>query len=60
MRHRLVAEPRIRHQTVSGQDLRWRLGRGPAAPPLRVTEQGEIEPKGPVARGLLAIARRIR
>jgi uncharacterized protein with NAD-binding domain and iron-sulfur cluster len=38
--------------------VRWRLGRGPAPPPLRVTERGEIEPAGPVARGLLALARR--
>jgi len=40
--------------------LRWRLGRGPAAPPVRVTEAGQLEPSGPVARALLAVARRVR
>jgi uncharacterized protein with NAD-binding domain and iron-sulfur cluster len=40
--------------------VRWRLGRRPVRPPVRVTEAGELEPTGPVARGLLAIARRIR
>ena len=38
--------------------VRWRLGRPPAAPPVRVTASGGIETKGPVARGLLALARR--
>ena len=40
--------------------VRWRLGRGPAPPPVRVTETGAIEPSGPIARALLAIARRVR
>jgi uncharacterized protein with NAD-binding domain and iron-sulfur cluster len=39
--------------------VRWKLGRGPAAPPLRVTESGELESGGPLARGLLAVARRV-
>jgi uncharacterized protein with NAD-binding domain and iron-sulfur cluster len=39
--------------------VRWRLGRGPAPPPLRVTEEGEIEASGPIARALLAVARRL-
>ncbi len=38
--------------------VRWRLGRRPAQPPVRVTMDGELEPTGPVARGLLAVARR--
>ena len=40
--------------------VRWRLGRGPAPPPLRVTESGELESGGPLARALLAAARRVR
>ena len=40
--------------------VRWRLGRGPAPPPVRVTETGAIEPSGPIARALLAVARRVR
>ncbi len=39
--------------------LRWRLGRGPASPPLHVTEDGEVESGGPLARVLLAGARRL-
>ncbi len=39
--------------------LRWRLGRGPASPPLHVTEDGELESGGPLARVLLAGARRL-
>jgi uncharacterized protein with NAD-binding domain and iron-sulfur cluster len=38
--------------------LRWRLGRGPAKPPLRVTATGEVEAGGPVARTLLEAGRR--
>src|SRR5215213_787643 len=38
--------------------LRWKLGRGPARPPLRVTAAGELEAAGPVARSLLEVARR--
>jgi uncharacterized protein with NAD-binding domain and iron-sulfur cluster len=40
--------------------VRWRLGRGPAPPPVRVTESGELESGGPLARALLAVARRTR
>ena len=39
---------------------RWKLRRPPAKPPLRVTASGEIESTGPVARGLLGLARRLR
>ncbi len=39
--------------------VRWRLGRGPAPPPVRITQAGELEPSGPVARALLAVARRV-
>jgi uncharacterized protein with NAD-binding domain and iron-sulfur cluster len=39
--------------------VRWRLGRRPAQPPLRVTESGALEPTGAVARALLAAARRV-
>ena len=39
--------------------LRWKLGRGPARPPLRVTAAGELEAAGPVARSLLEVARRV-
>jgi uncharacterized protein with NAD-binding domain and iron-sulfur cluster len=38
--------------------VRWKLGRPPAAPPVRLTASGGVEPKGPVARGLLGLARR--
>jgi uncharacterized protein with NAD-binding domain and iron-sulfur cluster len=40
--------------------VRWRLGRGPAPPPVRVTESGELESGGPLARTLLAVARHRR
>jgi uncharacterized protein with NAD-binding domain and iron-sulfur cluster len=40
--------------------VRWKLGRGPARPPLRVTEAGELEPGGPLARALMAVGRRAR
>jgi uncharacterized protein with NAD-binding domain and iron-sulfur cluster len=39
--------------------VRWALGRRPAQAPLRVTETGSLEPTGAVARGLLAVARRV-
>jgi uncharacterized protein with NAD-binding domain and iron-sulfur cluster len=39
--------------------VRWRLGRRPPQPPVRVTAEGELEPTGPVARALLAVARRV-
>ena len=38
---------------------RWRLGRRPARAPVRVSDSGELEPTGPVARGLLALAQRV-
>ncbi len=40
-------------------ELRWRLGRRPARPPVRVTDAGAIEPTGMAARALLAVARRV-
>jgi uncharacterized protein with NAD-binding domain and iron-sulfur cluster len=39
--------------------VRWRLGRPPAKPPLRVTPDGAVEATGPVARGLMAVGRRV-
>ena len=39
--------------------LRWKLGKRPARPPVRVTEAGAVEPAGAVARGMLAVARRV-
>ena len=39
--------------------LRWRLGRRPAKPPMRVSEDGQLEATGPVSRVLLAAARRV-
>jgi uncharacterized protein with NAD-binding domain and iron-sulfur cluster len=39
--------------------VRWKLRRPPAKPPVRLTGAGELEPTGPVARGLLAVARRV-
>jgi uncharacterized protein with NAD-binding domain and iron-sulfur cluster len=39
--------------------VRWRLGRPPAKPPLRVSPDGGLEPAGPVARGLMAVGRRV-
>lgn len=38
--------------------LRWRLGRKPPKPPVRLTPTGDVRPTGPVARTLLAVARR--
>src|SRR3954454_61245 len=35
--------------------LRWRLFRRPAKSPLRVTEDGGVEPAGPVAAGLVRL-----
>jgi uncharacterized protein with NAD-binding domain and iron-sulfur cluster len=40
--------------------LLWRLGRPPAAPHVRVTPAGELEPTNPLARGLVAAARPLR
>jgi uncharacterized protein with NAD-binding domain and iron-sulfur cluster len=40
--------------------VRWRLGRRPARPPLRVTRDGELEAAGPVSGALLAVTRRLR
>jgi uncharacterized protein with NAD-binding domain and iron-sulfur cluster len=40
--------------------VRWRLGRRPAKPPLVVSESGQLEATGPVARSLMAVARRVR
>jgi hypothetical protein len=39
--------------------LRWKLGRPPAKPPLQVSADGALEPTGPVARGLMAVGRRV-
>ena len=39
--------------------VRWALGRRPATPPVRVTETGGLEATGPLARGMLAAARRV-
>lgn len=39
--------------------VRWKLGRRPAKAPVRVSARGELEPTGPVARALLAVARRV-
>jgi uncharacterized protein with NAD-binding domain and iron-sulfur cluster len=51
-------EPRVMAPFRRLDRLRWRLGRRPAKPPVRVTSTGELEATGPVARGLLALARR--
>ncbi|BBZ33625.1 phytoene dehydrogenase [Mycolicibacterium confluentis] len=40
--------------------LRWRAGRRAAKAPVRVSADGELQPSGPIARGLLAASRRIR
>ena len=40
-------------------ELRWKLGRRPARPPVRVTEDGAVEPAGAVSRALLGVARRV-
>ena len=37
--------------------LRWRLFRRPAKSPLRVTEDGRVEPAGPLAAGLMRLSR---
>jgi hypothetical protein len=39
--------------------LRWAVGRRPARSPLRVTGDGELEATSTLARGLLAVARRV-
>jgi hypothetical protein len=55
-----LREPQVFAAARALDRVRWKLGRGPAAPPLRVTESGEIESGGPLARALLAVARRVR
>lgn len=40
--------------------IRWTLGRRPARPPLRVTEDGGLEATSAFSRGMLAVARRVR
>ena len=40
--------------------VRWRLGRRPVKPPIHVTPEGDLEPAGPISRGLLAALRRLR
>lgn len=37
--------------------VRWRLGRRPVKPPVRVNPNGDLEHSGPFARGLLAMSR---
>ena len=46
-------------RSARSTELRWKLGRRPARPPLRVTRRRRAGAAGPVARGLLAVARRV-
>jgi uncharacterized protein with NAD-binding domain and iron-sulfur cluster len=54
-----LREPRVLAPFRTLDRLRWRLGRPQARPPLRVGAQGEIEAGGPLARGMMALARRV-
>ena len=47
-----LREPRIFAAARALDRLRWRVFRRPARPPLRVTADGDVEPKGPVGRAL--------
>ena len=40
--------------------VRWKLFHRPAKPPLRVTDEGEVEPTGPVAAGLVRLGPLVR
>ena len=40
--------------------LRWKLFHRPAKPPLRVTEDGGVEPTGPLAAGLVRLGPLLR
>jgi uncharacterized protein with NAD-binding domain and iron-sulfur cluster len=52
-----LREPEMLRPFRALDRLRWRLGRGPAKPPIKITPDGQIKPSGPVARGMLAAAR---
>jgi uncharacterized protein with NAD-binding domain and iron-sulfur cluster len=39
--------------------VRWKLGRRPARPPMLLSETGELEASGLLARGLLSVTRRV-
>jgi uncharacterized protein with NAD-binding domain and iron-sulfur cluster len=50
-----LREPGVLAPARALDRVRWRLFRRPAKPPLRVTDSGELEPTGPLARVLLAL-----
>jgi uncharacterized protein with NAD-binding domain and iron-sulfur cluster len=58
-----LSEPAVLRPARRLDDLRWRLFHRPARAPLRVAGDGELEPRGPLARGTLAlggVTRRLR
>jgi uncharacterized protein with NAD-binding domain and iron-sulfur cluster len=58
-----LTEPAVLAPARALDRLRWLLFRRPARAPLRVAAGGRLEPRGPVARGVLAagsISRRLR
>jgi uncharacterized protein with NAD-binding domain and iron-sulfur cluster len=54
-----LREPRVLAPFRTLDRLRWRLGRPQARPPLHIGARGEIEASGPLARGVMALARRV-
>ncbi len=55
-----LSEPAIFVPARALDRVRWRLFRRPVKPPLRVGADGQIEPSGPVAGGLMRLAARRR
>jgi uncharacterized protein with NAD-binding domain and iron-sulfur cluster len=52
-----LREPAIFAPAKALDKLRWKLFKRPPKPPLRVTEDGRVEPTGPLASGLLKLSR---
>ena len=54
-----LEEPAVFAPARALDKLRWRLFRRPPKPPLRVTADGGVEPTGPLASAMTAVAARI-
>ena len=54
------AEPALLRPARTLDRLRWRLFHRPARAPLRVADEGGLEPRGPLARAELAVGRLTR
>jgi uncharacterized protein with NAD-binding domain and iron-sulfur cluster len=55
-----LREPAVFAPARAVDRVRWRLFRRPVRPPLRVAPDGGVEPRGPVAAAMTALARRSR